>query len=175
MADHSPASQIIFLRHGIATDRENFSGPDSVRPLTELGAKKVLRVAKGLSRLYWPSLIVTSDYVRARETGKICLNVLEREIGEPIQLKETVSLRPNATWAEWNSWQKKLNRLVEPNQSMLVIGHEPNLSRLLGEYLKSPTEIFSLKKAGVAVIDYISNKWCLQALIPPKVWKSRTK
>jgi len=41
----------VLLRHGIAVDRDEWEGPDKDRPLTERGAKRVAKVAAGLTRL----------------------------------------------------------------------------------------------------------------------------
>ena len=64
--------ECVLLRHGIAVERDEWAGPDSDRPLTERGAKRVAQVAAGLNRLdVQPTHVLSSPLIRAIETAKI--------------------------------------------------------------------------------------------------------
>ena len=68
----------IFLRHGIAADREAWTGADADRPLTEAGIERMKREAKALAtRSLGVERIVTSPLVRAAETAAVEDVILE--------------------------------------------------------------------------------------------------
>ena len=68
--------QLILLRHGLAGDREEYKalnkGPDSKRPLTAEGIRKLRAITKDIKKIF-PNIdaIVSSPYVRALETAQI--------------------------------------------------------------------------------------------------------
>ena len=163
--------EIILMRHGIAVDREDFAGSDADRPLTPSGAEKVHRVARALAGLYQPALIVTSDYLRARATAEICLAEFRPKRGRStIPRIEIEVIRPHGSWNDWCSWFLEHERRGELGESILVVGHEPNLSVLLGGMLHADSDAFEFKKAGVAVLARSeSNGWKLKAFLSPKV------
>ena len=67
----------LLLRHGIAVERDEWEGSDADRPLTERGAKRVMRVAAGLNRLdVQPTHVFSSPLIRAIETAKIAHRAL---------------------------------------------------------------------------------------------------
>src|SRR2546426_11482598 len=70
---------LFILRHGIAVEKTIPSfKKDSDRPLTGEGRKKTKQVARMLKRL-GPSfdVVLTSPYVRARQTAEIVVDVLD--------------------------------------------------------------------------------------------------
>src|SRR5262245_21618040 len=109
--------KLLVIRHGIAAD----STPDSERPLTRKGRRRMKQAADGLRALV-PDLdaVATSGLVRARQTAEI---VARRWSIEP-ELVEL--LQPEAS----------LERLVEwlnhsEHDLLAVVGHEPGLSTLV--------------------------------------------
>lgn len=69
---------LYLIRHAIAVDEGDPEyAQDSLRPLTEKGRKKMRQIARGLRALGAEfDLIVSSPYVRARETAEILSDVL---------------------------------------------------------------------------------------------------
>ena len=69
--------QLIFVRHGIAADRETFVGPDAERPLTAEGRKKTTAILNKFVPLYPPDAIITSELLRAHETAELIAQVAQ--------------------------------------------------------------------------------------------------
>ena len=72
---------VLVVRHAIAMEREEFarhSSDDALRPLTLEGQNKMYEAAKGLRKII-PNLgfVLTSPYVRARQTAEILTDVIE--------------------------------------------------------------------------------------------------
>jgi phosphohistidine phosphatase len=163
--------RIIFMRHGISVDRDDFKGEDQARPLTEKGIKKTRKIAKSMATLLGADLVVTSDFRRARETCEICVDAFASHGETSIRIVESPAIRPNGTW---DDWMKAMDLICGdfPNAvSILVVGHEPNLSLLVGKMIAVAPASLSFKKAGVAVLERLDvSSWQLVAFIPPKFW-----
>ncbi|MGH7216485.1 MAG: SixA phosphatase family protein [Nitrospiraceae bacterium] len=137
----------VFLRHGIAVERDEWEGPDADRPLTERGAKRVAQVAAGLSRLdVQPTHVLSSPLIRAVETAKIAHSSLQ--VHSVVQIVD--ELLPDAP----------PNRLLSilhkfpPESCVLCIGHEPQLGRAASVLLSGRASAsFPLKKAGACLIE----------------------
>src|SRR4029079_6161569 len=67
--------QLLFIRHAIAEEREDFAKTgkdDRLRPLTDEGRKKMKQVARGLQETVpEAALLATSPLTRAAQTGAI--------------------------------------------------------------------------------------------------------
>src|SRR5688500_19460975 len=67
--------QLLIVRHAIAMEREEFAKtgrPDSDRPLTDTGRRRMRKNARGLQRISpHPDLIVTSPWLRAADTARV--------------------------------------------------------------------------------------------------------
>lgn len=59
--------RLIVVRHGIATAKRRWDGPDADRPLTPRGARQAKAVGAGLAR-YHPDEIFSSPSLRCRQT-----------------------------------------------------------------------------------------------------------
>ena len=138
---------LYIIRHAIAVD-EGTAGyeSDSERPLTDKGRKKMRQIAKGLRNLGVEfDLILSSPYVRARETAEI--------------LAEVFKMKKNITFTENLIPMANPELLIgEINQtysvgSIAVVGHEPHLSTLIGILIAENAKIdLTLKKGGVCYI-----------------------
>jgi phosphohistidine phosphatase SixA len=138
---------LYIIRHGIAVE-EGTAGyeSDSERPLTDKGRKKMRQIAKGLRNLGVEfDLILSSPYVRARETAEI--------------LAEVFKMKKNITFTESLIPLAHPELLVgEINQtysvdSIAVVGHEPHLSTLIGILVAENAKLdVTLKKGGVCYI-----------------------
>ena len=141
---------LYLLRHGIATandDPENV--PDSDRPLTPKGVKRMRKAAKGLRRMGIPfDRILTSPLVRARQTAEIVAQAL----GLGDHLEEISVLAPGNSVSDlWSSLAP-----YKDHEHLLLVGHEPLLNAILGFLLthderRSVTVAF--KKGGLCRVE----------------------
>jgi len=138
---------LYIIRHAIAVD-EGTAGyeSDSERPLTDKGRKKMRQIAKGLRKLDVEfDLILSSPYVRARETAEILAEVFKMKKN----ITFTESLIPLAT-PELLIGEINETYSVE---SIAVVGHEPHLSTLIGILVAENAKLdVTLKKGGVCYI-----------------------
>ena len=138
---------LYIVRHAIAVE-EGAAGyeSDSERTLTDKGRKKMRQVAKGLRSLGVEfDLILSSPYVRARETAEILAEVFKMKKN----ITFTESLIPLAT-PELLIGEINQTYSVE---SIAVVGHEPHLSTLIGILVAEDAKIdLTLKKGGVCYI-----------------------
>jgi phosphohistidine phosphatase len=137
--------QLYILRHGIAEDGTP-GGNDSDRALTSEGKKKlrdILQVAQraGVS----PSLIISSPYRRAIESARVAVD----ELGYKDKVLETNALiqssDPKPVWEEV--------RVHKSESELMLVGHEPLLSTLVGYVLAAPSLSIDLKKGALVRID----------------------
>jgi phosphohistidine phosphatase len=137
--------EIYLLRHAIAVESEKFRGEDSRRPLTREGAKKMRRAAKGIRSLGLSfDLILTSPYLRARETADIVAHVCKLR-----RVECSDFLTPGG------DQRKLLGQLRElrSKKSVMLVGHEPHLGRLLATLIGARlAAALQLKKGGVCLL-----------------------
>jgi phosphohistidine phosphatase len=161
--------KIYFLRHGIAYEKEDWAPRDDrKRPLTDEGKKKVRRIAKGLRRLD-PGLdvILTSPWERALKTAEITAKLLK--------LKKHLEILPDL--ASDGDPEKVMERLAQHEkdwESVMLVGHEPYLSRLVAHLTTSSGKgRLLLKKGGLILVTSQHPHYgpCAQLewLLPPKV------
>ena len=134
--------EIYILRHGIAVDRGTPGyKKDGDRPLTEDGIDKIHQVVEAMLAMELKfDLILSSPYVRAAETAKIVAGELDEEV------TFTEFLLPDGNPLE-------LIREINDNkpQSVLLVGHEPDLSRLMSLLISGESEAaIELKKGGLS-------------------------
>lgn len=117
---------LIVVRHAQAEDPETFAesgSPDCDRPLTAQGVKRMKRAARGLREvLDGVDRIFCSPCARAEHTARILAGELEHGTVE-----RTEQLAPGAEPEALARW---LDGLSAKGRVMLV-GHEPDLSRLI--------------------------------------------
>jgi phosphohistidine phosphatase len=142
---------VFVLRHGEAGTHVTVPSKDSERPLTESGRDEIESVATSLRNLrVGLDRIVTSPLKRAKETAEIIASAYE---GNAPKLEIWEELRPEG------SRQDAIQRLSRMRQDMdiLLVGHEPFLSSLVGEIISgSSSARITLKKGGVAKIQILS-------------------
>ena len=75
--------KVYLVRHAIAHERNRTRWPkDAARPLTAAGKQKFRKTARGLARLLPKSaLLLTSPFVRARDTALILASVAKLLVG----------------------------------------------------------------------------------------------
>lgn len=140
--------KLYLLRHGVAVERGSPDYPDdSARPLTTEGRDKVRQVAVGMRRLGLGfDLILSSPYVRARETAELVAAALDA----------TRKLRFVPSLAEEDAHTevvREIAALRPPPENLLLVGHEPHLSELMALLLTGETAMpIHFKKAGLACL-----------------------
>ena len=155
--------RILFVRHAAAADREEFSGPDMQRPLTPKGEKVARAAFKKLAESYDPpECIFSSTAVRALATAEI----LSRCFGD-VPVVTTNILRPGA---DYGGLLGLLSADAAPFQSIAVVGHEPDLSEMVGQMLGAGKLRIEVKKAACIVVETEpAGKGALKALLPPRM------
>jgi phosphohistidine phosphatase len=158
--------RLVLFRHGIAIDRSDPECPaEEDRFLTARGAERTEEAARGLRRmLLSPERILSSPWLRARQTAEIAAAALEFDSGQ-IELSDALlpDAPPSALLAE-----------VEARAALevLVTGHAPHLDAVLAELVGiGGIGGTSLKKAGAASIEFTSvspGSGRLEWMIPPR-------
>ena len=160
--------EIYILRHGIAVPRGSRGyKKDSDRPLTQEGEEKTRQIAKAMREMGLQfDLILSSPYIRAKDTAKI----VAEELGQKVTLTE--SLVPAADVRELIA---EIND--EKPQRVLLVGHEPDLSSLISVLISGSADaLIELKKGGLCKLtsDKLTSTRCaiLNWLLTPKFLRS---
>src|SRR5438067_12892770 len=133
--------EIYILRHGIAVERGTPGyKKDSERPLTKEGEEKMHQIAEAILGMGLQfDLILSSPYVRAKQTAQIVAAELDEEV------TSTDFLIPDANGLELIA---EIND--EKPQRVLLVGHEPDLSRLISLLVTGGSDAtIELKKGGL--------------------------
>jgi phosphohistidine phosphatase len=145
--EETPILRCVLFRHGIAAEREEWTGKEADRPLTDKGKRRVRRAAAGLRRLdVRPTHVLTSPLIRAIETAKLLHGILA--VRSPLQLVD--ELLPSA------NPEKVIGLLhhLPPESCVLCVGHEPQLGMTASVLLSGrQSTAFPLKKAGACMIE----------------------
>lgn len=136
--------RLYFLRHGIAAAREEWTGEDALRPLTEKGKQRLDQVAAFLAdQRLGIELIITSPLLRCSQTAEIAarrLEMPERVVTDkrlapgfgPVMLAKVVRSHANAG-------------------ALMLVGHEPDFSMTIGHLIGGGRVV--CKKGGVACVN----------------------
>jgi len=141
---------LIILRHGEAGRSMAAASRDIERALTVSGKKEVEEVAEGLDALkLGVTHVISSPLRRAKETALTAAKVLEKE--DLVEVWD--ELRPEGETA---ALFRRLSKLKQES-TVLVVGHEPYLSGMIGELITGSRQVrIILKKAGVAKVNVTS-------------------
>jgi phosphohistidine phosphatase len=135
---------LFILRHGEAGNRMTVVEEDSERPLTPEGRAEMQKIAKSLKTIGLQiNRIYTSPLRRARETAEIAAEILKIPT-----LEEWDELKPDGSKA---ALYRKLARL-EQNSRLILVGHEPYLTSMIGEIIGSTSAKIVLKKGGIGKV-----------------------
>jgi phosphohistidine phosphatase len=173
-----PRSQIPFmnlyvLRHGLAADKTEWKGPDSDRPLTKEGIRKMKKAAKGMRKLgLTVDWLLTSPYRRAYDTAVI----VAKELKLKKKMRVWKSLAPDG---DPKILTKHLALDFRTWESVMLVGHEPYLGQLIGVLTSGTTHgALTLDKGGLAKLTANSLNYdkCTQLewLLIPKILKKLT-
>jgi len=120
--------KLFFLRHGRA-DRDHFhGGDDRLRPLVDEGKRRTFLSAGFLADLGLTDLqvVVTSPLVRARQTADIAAV----RLGLPHAVVEDSRL---GFGFDGRALRAILNDLPGDPRRIMLVGHEPGFSHVIGE------------------------------------------
>ena len=157
---------LYIVRHAIAVQRGTPGyDDDSQRPLTDAGRKKMKKIVKGLYGLDLGfDAILTSPYVRARDTAKI--------LAKGFEMKNQVAFSDNLIPP--GNFEKLIQEIHEKYDvnSLALVGHEPMLSGLISWLTTGNTDMrLTLKKGGVAYLStdnlYQDGRATLEWLLTP--------
>jgi phosphohistidine phosphatase len=159
---------LYIIRHAIAVDEGTPEyEEDSQRPLTDKGKKKMRQIAKGLRTLGADfDLILSSPYVRAKETAEILAEVLKTKTAVAFSENLIPMGDPDLLIAE-------MNEKYSAN-SVALVGHEPHLSALISLLVSENASLdMTLKKGGVCRLSaddlHHNRKAALEWLLTPGI------
>jgi phosphohistidine phosphatase len=158
---------IYFLRHASAGEHLVNPKKDEKRALDKEGIEQCGYVGRALAAIEAQvDVIISSPLKRASQTAALVGN----EMGYEGKLQIEAGLRPEATIADFRRLLEKYAR----QESIMVVGHNPNLSQFLGTVIsESGCEAsVELKKGAVARVDMRRSSGTLQWCLTPKVWRA---
>ncbi len=154
--------KLFLLRHGIA-EAAHPGMRDWERRLTEDGRTQLLRIGHALQRMnIKPSVVFTSPLVRAYQTAEIIAPLLG------CRPQTADELQPGCTL-------EHLQPLLRQHsaESIMVVGHQPDLSCMAARLIKADERSLVLKKAGLIRVDIDGRPQAghgrLVALLTPKM------
>ncbi|OYT72924.1 MAG: phosphohistidine phosphatase SixA [Chloracidobacterium sp. CP2_5A] len=165
MQARSFAVELYLMRHGIAHDLgADGSRSDAERALTDEGRANTLAAARAMARLGLDfDAIWTSPFARARQTADIVAEAL----------KKTPVTREAPELALGAGTERLIGALtrLERGASALLVGHEPDLSRLVAFLVwgSLSADRIAFKKGGLCHVNcqlalrpgYASLRWLL--------------
>ncbi|MGI0070577.1 MAG: SixA phosphatase family protein [Thermoplasmata archaeon] len=146
----APAARVVVFRHGPAESRDPARWPDDAeRALSAEGLRETRRAARGLARaLGRVSTLATSPARRARSTAEVLGAALDPS-RRPTFWPELASGAPAAPLLP------RLVRAAGPGRTVVLVGHAPMLSELVGLALTGDeVPIVRLTKAGAACLEF---------------------
>ena len=139
--------QLLVIRHAIAMEREEYAKtgrPDSDRPLTDTGRRRMRKNARGLQRISpRPDLIATSPWLRAADTARVIVETLGVERMETID-----AMIPDRPFSELAAWLNERGDVP----TIAVVGHEPHLGELVSWLLGSRGSNVEFKKGAACLL-----------------------
>jgi phosphohistidine phosphatase len=165
---------LYIVRHAIAVQPGTPGyDDDSQRPLTDTGRKKMKKIVKGIHQLDIEfDVILSSPYVRARDTAKI----LAKEFDGKDKIAFSDNLIPPGNF---ETLVKEIHEKYNVN-NLALVGHEPMLSSLISWLTTGNTDMrVALKKGGIVYLSadnlYQDGHATLQWLLTPALMVELSK
>jgi phosphohistidine phosphatase len=158
---------LYFLRHASAGDHLLNPKKDEKRALDKEGIEQCGYVGRALAAMdVQVDTIVSSPLKRATQTASLVGN----EIGYEGKLQIEAALKPGASVADFRRMLDRYSR----QESVMVVGHNPNLSQFLGSVISEPEceASVDLKKGAIARVDMRRTSGMLQWCLTPKALRS---
>src|SRR5580692_9342259 len=155
---------IYFLRHANAGEPMANPKKDEKRALDKEGIAQCGIVGRALAALdVQVDAMISSPLKRSTQTASLVGNELSYE--GKLQLED--ALRPGATYTDF----RRLLEKYAKQESIMVVGHNPNLSEFLGRVIceNGGEAGMELKKGAVAKVEMGRNAAVLQWCITPRV------
>lgn len=156
---------VYFVRHGSAGESKSNPTQDLRRPLDKEGVEQVSQIGRVLAALpVQADAIISSPLKRATQTASLIAN----ELGHEAKVLFSQALSKEAEFDQFRALLQKRGR----DDSILVVGHNPNLSRFLSLLLTGGTsaKAMELKKGAVACLEIDSRgRATLRWLVSPKI------
>ncbi|SRR5579871_657261 len=158
---------LYFLRHASAGTHLANPKKDEKRALDQEGIEQCGYIGRALAALdVQVDTIVSSPLKRSTQTGFLVGN----EIGYDGKLQLDAGLRPEASLADFRRLLEKYAR----QESIMVVGHNPNLSQFLGAVISDSgcEASIELKKGAVAKVEMRRTSGTMQWCLTPKVLRT---
>ncbi|HVI10767.1 MAG TPA: phosphohistidine phosphatase SixA [Candidatus Binatia bacterium] len=158
---------IYFLRHASAGEGLVNPKKDEKRALDKEGIEQCGYVGRALAAIEAQvDAIISSPLKRATQTASLVGN----EMGFEGKLQIENALKPGATFADFRRMLEKYAQM----ESIMVVGHNPNLSQFLGATIsESGCEAsVDLKKGAVARVEMRRTSGTLQWCLTPKALRA---
>lgn len=158
---------IYFLRHASAGQRLSSAKKDEKRGLDKDGIEQCGYIGRSLAALgVQVEVIISSPLKRATQTAALVGN----EMGHEGKLVMESALRPEAGYADF---QKLLTKYARQD-SILLVGHNPNLREFLGRVISDngAEATVELKKGAVAKVESGRNSGSLSWCITPRILRT---
>lgn len=132
--------KLALLRHGRSVDRLGWRGQDADRPLTSDGIVRCKMLFLSYRRCWEGDQILTSPYLRCRQTAELAADAWN------LPVREIPQLAPGVSDAQERSAVLQSLGARAP----IVVGHEPDLSEWIG-YLSGMQ--CDMRKGGLALLE----------------------
>jgi phosphohistidine phosphatase len=155
---------IYFLRHASAGQHLSDAKKDEKRGLDKDGIDQSGYMGRTLAGLgVQVDLIITSPLKRSAQTASLVGN----EIGYEGKLVLENALRPEANYSEFQKMLAKYARY----ESIMVVGHNPNLREFLGRVIcgNGCEAAIELKKGAVAKVEMRRSSGSLSWCVTPRI------
>lgn len=158
---------LYFLRHASAGQPLSNSKKDEKRGLDQEGIEQCGYIGRALAALgVQVDVILSSPLKRSTQTAALVGN----EMGHEGKLVLENGLRPEASYSDFQKMLQKYTR----QESILVVGHNPNLREFLGRVIseRGCEAIVELKKGAVAKIEMRRSTGSLSWCITPRILRA---
>jgi phosphohistidine phosphatase len=158
---------IYFLRHASAGQRVTNARKDEKRGLDKDGIEQCGYIGRALAALgVQVEVIVSSPLKRSTQTASLVGN----EMGHEGKLVMENALRPEATFSDFQKMLAKYAR----QDSILLVGHNPNLREFLGRVISASggEATVELKKGAVAKVETRRSSGSLSWCITPRILRT---
>jgi phosphohistidine phosphatase len=139
------------VRHALAEDAA--VGGDEARHLTEAGRQRTLKAAEGMRALGMEfDLILTSPLARAAETAELIATTYAIGLTPRVLMELATGITPGDAVAALAPYGR--------NDSVMIVGHEPQLSALISILLTGEPDAMHLRmrKGGCVALELPANR-----------------
>jgi phosphohistidine phosphatase len=158
---------IYFLRHASAGQQLSSAKKDEKRGLDQDGIEQCGYIGRALAALgVQVDVILSSPLKRSTQTAALVGN----EMGHEGKLVLENALRPEASYSDFQKMVQKYAR----QESILLVGHNPNLREFLGRVIgdRGCEAMVELKKGAVAKVEMRRNSGSLSWCITPRILRT---